>query len=183
LKISLEDLRGLPQQRLKIDFKESLPELQTVKPVIGDLSMAASISGVRLNGRLRTILKLTCHTCLKPFFKALDFELDERFVYEDYLNDDPRDVKEKELQTYDFVESIRYEAILDISDIVYQAVTLATPIYCSCGEECPGPPSYDKQNSESQEPKARSSAVSERTDTIDPRWKNLKTLFPSEESR
>jgi uncharacterized metal-binding protein YceD (DUF177 family) len=183
LKISLEDLRGLPQQRLKIDFKESLPELQAVKPVIGDLSMAASISGVRLNGRLRTILKLTCHTCLKPFFKALDFELDERFVYEDYLNDDPRDVKEKELQTYDFVESIRYEAILDISDIVYQAVTLATPIYCSCGEECTGPPSYDKQNSESQEPKARSSAVSERTDSIDPRWKNLKTLFPSEESR
>jgi len=183
LKISLEDLRGLPQQRLKIDFKESLPELQAVKPVVGDLSMAVSISGVRLNGRLRTILKLTCHTCLKPFFKALDFELDERFVYEDYLNEDTLDSREKELLTGDFVESIRYEGFLDISDIVYQAVTLATPIYCSCGEECSGPPSYDKQMSENQEPKAGTSSRSERTDAIDPRWKNLKTLFPSEESR
>jgi DUF177 domain-containing protein len=183
LKISLEDLRGLPQQRLKIDFKESLSELQTVKPVVGDLSMAASISGVRLNGRLRTILKLTCHTCLKPFFKALDLELDEHFVYEDYLNDDPREVKEKELQNCDFVESIRYEGFLDISDIVYQAVTLATPMYCSCGEECSGPPSYDKQVSENQELKPRASSEMERTNAIDPRWKNLKTLFPSEESR
>jgi uncharacterized protein len=184
LKISLEDLRGLPQQRLRIDFNESLPELQTVKPVVGDLSMAASISGVRVVGRLHTLLKLTCHTCLKPFFKALSFELDERFVYEDYLNEGgPRELKEKELQTGDFVEWIRYEGFLDISDIVYQAVTLATPIYCSCGNECPGPPSYDKQNSEKQQTKSHSSADQERTESIDPRWKNLKTLFPSEESR
>jgi uncharacterized protein len=183
LKISLEDLRGLPQQRLKIDFKETLPGLQTVKPVVGDLSMVAGISGVRLTGRLRTLLKLTCHTCLKPFFEALNFELDEQFVYEDYLNEDPRELKEKELQTDDFVESIRYEGFLDISDIVYQAVTLATPIYCSCGSDCPGPPSYGKQDKEDHEAKSGSSTRNKGGESIDPRWKNLKTLFPTEESR
>jgi uncharacterized metal-binding protein YceD (DUF177 family) len=183
LKISLEDLRALPQRRLKVDFNETLAELQTVKPVVGELLIGADISGVRVVGRLVSLLKLTCHTCLKPFFKTLNLDLDERFVYEDYLNEGERDLIQKELLNDDFVESIRYEDRLDISDIVYQAVTLATPVYCSCGNDCPGPPAYDKQNADKQQAKSRSSDDPNRTDAIDPRWKNLKTLFPSEESR
>jgi len=183
LKLSLEELRGLPQQRLKIDFHESLAGLETVKPVVGDLSIIAGASGVHLSGRVQTLLKLTCHTCLKPYFQALKLELDERFVYEHYLSETNRDIKEKELLTRDFVESIPYAGSIDISETVYQAVTLATPTYCSCGSECAGLPLYNIEKPPDNAVKAQSRAGDQPAATIDPRWKNLKTLFPSKESR
>ncbi|MFY0100175.1 YceD family protein, partial [Acinetobacter baumannii] len=77
--------------------------------------------------------------------------------------------------------------IVDISDVVYQAVTLATPSYKLCDPDCPGiPKAADDDSSEA----SISSANSEKKKSgdasegrpIDPRWENLKTLFPKNDS-
>ncbi len=79
--------------------------------------------------------------------------------------------------------------MLDISDVVYQAVTLATPTYCHCGEECPGVPEKEARTGAGSGVSSGAVAPSsdadlERLDenSIDPRWKNLKTLFPKSKS-
>jgi len=184
LKISLEDLRALPRQRLTIDFSESLPGSCAVKPVRGELVVALSAFGAQVSGRIQTLLKLCCHSCLRPFFQALKLMLDERFVYEDYLSDKDKELRERELLKEDFVEAVAYNGSLDISDIVYQAITLATPNYCSCGTNCPGPPWRTEDNAEHSlaAGKTLDDVKSKDLEVTDPRWKNLKTLFSKDDS-
>jgi len=186
LKISLEELRALPQQRTRISFAEELPIKEAIKPVTSDLTVSVNASGARVAGEVQTLLKLMCHSCLRPFFQALHFEIDEPFVYEHYLSGgEDKELKEKEpkeLNSKDFVESISYNGILDISDILYQAVTLATPIYCSCGADCPGPPAYQGTKEPNSVGDQQVKAQKHKDDFVDPRWKNLKTLFPNEET-
>lgn len=183
LKVSLEDLRALPQQRLRVAFNESLPNSEAIKPVLGDLVISASAAGAHVVGKVQTLLKLSCHSCLAPFFQALSLDLDERFVYEDYLRGESKDNRERELLKEDFVESIPYAGVIDVSDVVYQAVTLATPTYCSCGADCPGPPKSKNEALQGKSPLDEGRDVKPQEPiVIDPRWKNLKTLFSKEET-
>jgi uncharacterized protein len=177
MRISLDELRTYPQHKAIVDFKENIDELDAVKPVLGEISISLNQSGVRVSGKVQTLLKLSCHRCLRPYFQTMLVELDERFVYASLL-ETPR---ERELRGGDdFVEVIPKDGIIDISDVIRQAITLATPTYCLCGEECPGLPqkssaadktslAEDKNQGKSQEKR------------IDPRWKNLKTLFSTDE--
>ena len=187
MKVNLEDLRALPQKRLQISFKEPSETVEVVKPVLGDLTVTAGAAGARLFGKIQTLLKLICHSCLRQFFQALVVDIDESFVYEDYLNEGHQETKDKELLKKDFVESVPYSGFIDISDVVYQAVVLAIPTYCSCGPECPGltmteavnPDGSTKdsaraKNGDNAKDEAKSSKA------LDPRWQNLKKLLPNE---
>ncbi len=175
MKISLDELRTLPQHKLECQFKEDIAGLQAVKPVLGEITLWLTGSGVRFIGHVQTLLKLSCHRCLRPYFQALSVDIDERFVQQ-VAEEPPRD-RELLLQR-DFVEPIPDDGIIDISDVVYQSLTLATPVYCLCGAECPGPPKTTEND------EANSLAKDKKGETIvDPRWKNLKTLFSSDENR
>lgn len=179
MKISIDELRNLPQGRLNISFREEIDGLAAVKPVLGELTVAATSTGMRLLGSVQTLLKLTCHRCLRPYFLNLVIPIEEDFVEADITDEEdiPRD---RELLAGDFTESLSNDGILDITDVVYQAVTLATPVSCFCGESCPGP-AYPGGEAESGS-LAGGKNVADRGERIDPRWKNLKTLFPKEET-
>lgn len=173
MKVTLDELRASPQHRLALTFKENLEGTEAVKPVVGGLVASIDVCGVRLSGWVKTLLKLSCHRCLKPYFQNLDIDVDERFVHDSGQEVPPQ----RELNRGDFVEPIPANGVLDITDVVYQAVTLATPTYCLCGEECPGPPvQHDPDSNAASEP------AGEATKPVDPRWENLKTLFANEET-
>ncbi len=173
MKISIDELRSQPQGRMVLPFQETLPDLEAVKPIVGELHLVAGSTGVRITGFVQTLLKLQCDRCLRPYFQSLNVDIDERLVYETET-EHPRD---RELQKRDFVEPIPEDGLLDIADIVYQAVTLATPTHCLCGPECPGPPVPDKTGEQ-----ASLGLAKEGASRIDPRWENLKTLFPKQET-
>ena len=178
LKVSLDQLRVLPQPRMEIQFHETLEETDAVKPVVGDLVVTASSTGMRLTGRVQTLLKLECDRCLKPYFHSLTVDIDERFVTASLLEQTTE--KEKELRkAEDFVDALTDDDSLDISDIVYQAVTLATPNTCLCGDQCPGP--QMPTNSGKKASLSRDKDAKKDEKPIDPRWKNLKSLFPKED--
>lgn len=148
--------------------------------MLGELTVSASSTGIRLSGNLHTLLKLTCDRCLRPYFHSLNIELEENFIEYSGRAEKDRLCKDRELLADDFVEELSADGILDITDVVYQAVTLAIPVSCLCGENCPGPAFPDSE--------AKRGSLASGKDTkglenrIDPRWKNLKTLFPKEES-
>lgn len=194
MKVSIDELKTLPQHRVDLEFNEKLEGVEAVKPVVGELSLQYSASGIRLVGRVKTLLKLQCDRCLRPYFQALTIDIEEAFVSDDYGVDD-REVKERELQKSDFVEMLPPDGVLDISDVVYQAVTLATPAFKDCGSECPGPPATEERSEDAaavgnagsagkKDRTARGAKTKAPADLkIDPRWKNLKTLFPNEDSQ
>lgn len=181
MKISLDELKSLPAGRLDIDFKESFDNVEAIKPVVGTLTITASATGVRVAGHVQTLLKLNCHRCLNPYFLSLNVPIDEKFVIESFQGFSSRNSqKERELSAGDFVETLPDDGVLDISDVVYQAVTLATPTTCRCGESCPGP-EFAHQGSKPQ-PLADDQKESSKEKPIDPRWRNLKSLFPKDDS-
>lgn len=181
LKISVAELKALPHNRLDISFKENLSGLEAVKPVVGELTITLGASGVRLVGCVKTLLKLSCDSCLRPYFQAISVDLDEKFVHASHLDEyNEREQKERELQRDDFFEVLPEDGALDIGDVVYQAVTLATPTYRHCGSECPGPPGAPVGSSAERGQPEREARRSSGDDLIDPRWKNLKSLFPND---
>ena len=180
-RISVDDLKETPQRRENIAFNEVLPIDEAVKPVVGDLVLSLAAGGVKLTGNVKSLLKLQCQTCLRPYFYALSIDLDEYFVprlgaMAEFEMGAPRD---KELLKDDFYDSIPEDGFIDISDVVYQAVTLASPVFSRCGDECPGPPKPEGARGSSVS--GSDSEESQDQKPIDPRWKNLKTLFPNQE--
>jgi uncharacterized protein len=182
LKVSLDELRALPQPRLAIDFHESLEGTQAVKPVVGDIVVTASSTGMKLTGKVQTLLKLSCDRCLRPYFQPIVVDIDEKFVVDslsewDGVGKAPQ--RERELNKRDFFETLPPDNTLDISDVVYQAVTLATPTVCLCGAECPGPAMPTKSGKKATLNQGKDARKAE--NKIDPRWENLKSLFPNED--
>jgi uncharacterized metal-binding protein YceD (DUF177 family) len=178
VKVSLDQLKSLAPPRMEIEFHETLSGTDAVKPVVGELTVSASSTGMRLVGRIQTLLKLNCDRCLRPYFHIIAVEIDERFVIA-HLNDYALE-KEKELRkAEDFVETLPPDNTLDISDVVYQAVTLAAPTTCLCGDQCPGPQMPTKSGKKASLSRDKDARKGEKP--IDPRWKNLKSLFPNED--
>ncbi len=91
MKISYDDLKVLPYGRLDFAFNETLAGLDAVKPIVGDLTASVSAAGMTISGTVKTLLKLSCNRCLKPYFQALSVDIDERFVnlveYADYAGE------------------------------------------------------------------------------------------------
>ncbi len=162
-----------------MSFREEIDGISAVKPVLGEITLYGSSTGIRLNGTVQTLLKLTCHRCLRHYFLSLNVALDESFV-ESGLHDGEEMPRERELLSGDFVETLSEDGVLDITDVVYQAVTLATPVSCLCGDDCPGPAFPDGEADSGS--LAGGKEGKEAGSRIDPRWKNLKTLFPKEET-
>lgn len=188
VKVNVDDLKGLPQHRLDLSFREELSGLEAIKPVLGDLTLIWSGSGLKVEGRVKTLLKLECDRCLRPYFQSLSVDIEERFVPSSLAAMNDADQPNKELQRDDWVEPLPDNGILDISDIVYQAVTLATPSFCLCGDQCPGPPGSAHSAGDEASGKMSGAKISHQQGKsddrpIDPRWKNLKTLFPNEDSK
>lgn len=73
-----------------------------------------------------------------------------------------------------------YYGEIDVSDVVFQAVSLAIPAYCSCGGECPGPPVYNATNDAGNKNVQTPAALEFDDEKIDPRWHNLKTILPKD---
>jgi uncharacterized protein len=178
LKVSLDQLRVLPQPRMELEFHETLEGTAAVKPVVGELTVSANSTGMRLIGKVQTLLKLNCDRCLHPYFHSLTVDIDERFVMAGLTV--PITERDKELRkAEDFVETLSEDDTLDISDVVYQAVTLATPTASLCGEQCPGPQMPTKSLKKASLSRDKDARKGEKP--IDPRWKNLKSLFPNED--
>jgi uncharacterized metal-binding protein YceD (DUF177 family) len=164
---------------MRFHFNELLADM--TKPAVGDLVLYSSPAAVRLQGQIKTIVKLQCHTCLNYFFQSLDLEINEEFVYEDYLNEKALSARDRELQSEDFFEAVPYYGEIDVSDIVYQAVNLAVPTYCSCGKHCSGTPVYNMKTAEdSKDVQAPAGVKPGSQEWTDPRWHNLKTILPKD---
>jgi uncharacterized protein len=181
MKINVDDLQALPSHKLAVEFNEELDVSNAVKPVVGELLLTFGASGMKLVGNVKTLLKLTCQACLRPYFQALSVDMEELFVPTGSMEAAfdlgyPRD---RELLRDDFYEELPADGIVDISDVVYQAVTLASPVFCRCGEECPGPPKPEASSTGGISDGIDASGNNQRP--IDPRWKNLKSLFPNED--
>ena len=157
-------------------------------------------SGVLATGELSTAVQATCRRCLEPIAQEVRFQLEESFrpllevVTGRYIPPEEFEGEEEDLEDAALIINERH--ILDLSEVVRQAIWLAMPMYPGCNwagaGECPNlarrlaelgelanvDVHYDadalEEDAEETEGGADSDAGSD--DEIDPRWAALLKL-------
>lgn len=142
MKVSISELDNLKDKSLDINFKEVIEEFNPEAPVTAILKVA-SIGNeyINVSGKINACLNLTCDSCLKNFIKNIEIEINETFIKTSLF---PEANDEIELKEGSFVEDLNGADEIDITDLIYQSVTLNLPNKLVCDINCIGDENYNK---------------------------------------
>lgn len=168
-------LKGPTGARRQHDLNEEIgsldPGLEPLRPLVGPVTLTRTNEGILVTGRLRTVLRLACQRCLEPCDVAVEFDLEEEFYPTVHIGDAPIRVVPPE----DDDEALQIDEhhILDLSEVIRQALWVAAPMECLCRPDCAGlcPRCGENRN--------LGECVCEEA-PLDPRWAALQTLLSNE---
>lgn len=118
------------------------PELKFLGPLVGAVTLLRTNSGVLVTGELSTAVQGACRRCLEPIAQEVRFQLEESFrpLLEvetgRYIPPEEFEGEEEDLEDVALVINERH--ILDMSEVVRQAIWLAMPMYPGCNWDGPG---------------------------------------------
>jgi uncharacterized protein len=127
-------------------------------PIELDVRLESVTEGVYVSGTVHAPLTGECARCLDPLSDEIDVELSELFAYPDSVTDETTD--EDELPRV-------VDELVDVEQIVRDAVVLALPLAPLCRDECAGlcPDCGEKW---------ADLAPDHGHETLDPRWAALR---------
>lgn len=142
MKVSISELENLKDKSLDINFKEVIKELNPETPVTAILK-AALIGNeyINVSGKISACLSLTCDNCLKNFIKNIEIEINETFIKTSLFSESNDEI---ELKEGSFIEDLNGADEIDITDLIYQSVTLNLPNKLVCDINCIGDENYNK---------------------------------------
>ena len=166
-------------------------ELKFLGPLVGNVQLLRTNSGVLATGELSTVVQATCNRCLEPIAVPVRFELEESFrplteVFTGrYLRPDEFEGSESDLE--DAALLINEQHILDVAEVVRQLIWTALPMYPGCNWEgagqCPNLTRRLVEIGELKDVELYSDAdVRHEEPKIDPRWAALLNLRSDEDS-
>jgi len=165
-------LKGPIGKRREYDFEAEIdgldPELVPTRPLVGSVALLRTNHGILVSGDLRTTLRGVCRRCLEPCELVAEFGLEEEFYPLGRIGEAPVDEVQDEEQ--DEALLIDEHHILDLSEVIRQALWLTGPVEALCRPDCAGlcPRCGGNLNlGECQCDEA----------PIDPRWAALQTLL------
>jgi uncharacterized protein len=159
------------QYDLQADIRDLDPELEPVRPLVGAVTLLRTNQGILVTGKLQTQLRTECRRCLEPCDVDVELDLEEEFYPTVRIADVPMD----DVPETDRDEALQIDEhhILDLSEVIRQALWLAAPMEALCRPDCAGlcPTCGGNRNlGECQCNEA----------PIDPRWGALQELFTKE---
>jgi uncharacterized protein len=160
--IYIPQLLTRPQQTETLDIRNSLPELPTLTPVQGTMSVTHQGQYLQVTARVETIVTLACDRCLQQYNHRLICDCSEMI----WLEDTPQKVEqpggEIEVLLENLVETLPPKGHFDPQDWLYQQLCLALPQRQLCDSKCPGLALQTEKNRE-----------------VDSRWAALEALKKS----
>ncbi len=168
--IPIKELRALASPKTW-DFEVYLNELPSSRPIQGTISAELNDDFLVLQGRLATLLKLTCDRCLRAFNQGIECNPKELIrVGEASLPQ--RALSPKTPNLYSWVESLDPQGYFNPERWTFEQLTLGLPLLNTCGKECPGQDNYHEVTTV----RANKEKANART-SIDPRMEILKKLL------
>jgi uncharacterized protein len=110
-------------------------DLKIESPLTGHLKMIRTTEGVLVTGSLQTTVELQCCRCLEPFLAPIELEVEEEFHPSVDIRTGaalPVTDADEEATTID------EHHVLDLTEIVRQAIFLALPMHPLCQRDCAG---------------------------------------------
>jgi len=129
--------------RVEVTVSEAaLPECEWVfrEPVTGRLRLEHDGGLLSLTGRFQTLLEAPCRRCLRPVSLGLEFPVEERFLIERVESPaaPPEEGEELDDVLPTLVSLQRSGPVLDVTELLRQALELHAPPAPVCQEECAG---------------------------------------------
>lgn len=157
--------------KVNADLGNLDPDIEPTRPLIGLLKLMRTSQGILATGKLKTSLRVECRRCLEPCEMGVKLDLEEEFYPTVRIDDAPLDDTAREDR--DVALRIDEHHILDLSEVIRQALLLAGPAEALCRVDCAGlcPECGGNRN------------LGECTcDTapVDPRWAALQSLLTQE---
>lgn len=118
------------------DLGELTPELEGAGDAVlsGALRLMHTNTGILVQGRLRTLMQVSCARCLEPVAVPLEITVEEVFSPTiDILTGKSITPEEEDQALW-----IDEHHILDLSEVVRQDVLLAAPMSVICRDDCHG---------------------------------------------
>jgi uncharacterized protein len=133
-------LKGSTGAERRYDLREEIrdldPDLEPISPLVGSVTLMRTSQGILVTGTLQTTLRMTCHRCLEPMDGEVEFDLEEEFYPLVHVGEAPLDKVPEE--DYDEALVIDEHHVLDLSEVVRQALWLSEPMEAICRPECAG---------------------------------------------
>ncbi len=134
--IHIPQILNAPSKTLALDFAEHLPQLDTLTPVKGELTVAHRGTFLEVKAQARAIMTLECDRCLQSYNTRVQVDASEIIWLEEPIQDDS--LLEKEVELEDLVESLAPNGYFDPNEWVYEQMCLAIPQKQICSEDCKG---------------------------------------------
>lgn len=144
-----------------VEFKELMPDLETLTPVQGAVRVTHKGNFLEASVQADTIITLCCDRCLQQYNHRLSVETTE-FLW---LTDgeaaiDPEDIPlDEDLIIEEMVETLPKDGYFDVGNWVYEQLCLELPQRKLCSADCGGIPLAANQ-----------------TEQTDARWSALEAL-------
>ncbi|MEM6451927.1 MAG: YceD family protein [Cyanobacteria bacterium P01_D01_bin.105] len=133
--IHIPQLLNAPHKTLTLDVAEHLPDLNTLTPVKGEMSVTHQGTYLEVKGKAEAIMTLECDRCLQSYNTRVQVDTSELVWLEDL---DPVEVAEREVELEDLVESISPQGYFNPGEWLYEQMCLAVPQKQICRDECEG---------------------------------------------
>lgn len=148
-------------QKLEITIDECLPELNSLTPVRGAMTVRHGGTFLEVTVTAQTIMTLTCDRCLQQYNHRLAIKTSE-IIWLERNADEMEDLPlEREVYLEDLSESLPMDGHFDPHKWLYEQICLSLPIRQVCGENCQGAPEIKEE---------------EKPSLIDSRWASLEAL-------
>jgi len=160
-KVYIPQLLQQPQHCLEVDIDNRLPDLETLTPVRGTVTVTHQKSYLAVQADIETIVTLTCHRCLQNYNFRVAICPQELIWLQ--ASPDPASLPlEQEVGMDDLVETLPPDGYFYPETWVYEQICLNLPQRQLCAPDCGG--IQEAASNANQEP------------SIDSRWAVLSQL-------
>jgi uncharacterized protein len=136
--IHIPRLTKAPERTEVIEFRENLPDLETLTPVQGTLKVSHHGNYLEVSAKAETITTLTCHRCLQQYNYRVLLDTSELIWLEESTGvPDALDV-EREGTVEDLVEMLPPNGYFSPATWLYEQLCLAIPQRQLCDAACEG---------------------------------------------
>lgn len=159
--IYIPQLTKAPQQTETVEIDTHLPDLETLTPVHGTVTVSHRGNFLEVSGQAETIVTLSCDRCLQQYNYRLKVNTSEIILLQEPVEEEYGD-EEHEILYEDLTESLPPNGYFSPTEWLYEQLCLELPQRQLCDRACKGIPVQD--------------IPAEPAETIDYRWASLESL-------
>ncbi|MGB0560634.1 MAG: YceD family protein [Spirulinaceae cyanobacterium] len=130
----IPQIRQATDARIELDVDQTIPGLETLTPVRGEMAVSHHLSYLDVRATVETIATLVCHRCLKHYNHRLQVDIQELIWLDEPVPEEER----TDLHNGDFSETLSPQGYFDPINWLYEQLSLATPLQQICGDSCAG---------------------------------------------